>query len=93
MKIQIEPHTLERAEERGASAEEVEDVIQNGFEIPARKNRFAKGKVFPFDRERLGKFYKQKRIEVVYLVENGVIVTVTVYVFYGEWTEENAGFV
>lgn len=90
MKIQIEPHTLERAEERGASIEEIEDVIQNGLTIPARKNRLSKSKVFPFGRERLGKFYKQKRIEVIYLVENDMIVTVTVYVFYGEWTEENA---
>jgi len=93
MRIQIEPHTLERAEERGATAEEIEDVIQNGFTIPARKNRFAKGKIYSFDRARLGKFYKQKRIEVIYLVENDVIVTVTVFVFYGEWMDENAGSV
>ncbi len=91
MKIQIEPHTLERAEERGTSVEEIEDVIQNGFTIPARKNRLAKGKVYIFERERLGRYYKHKRVEVIYLVENDAIVTVTVFVFYGEWTDENAG--
>jgi len=85
MRIQIDPHTLERAEERGANIEEITDAIENGFSIPAKKNRLAKAKVFPFEQERLGKFYKQKRIEVIYLVENNVIVTVTVYVFYGEW--------
>lgn len=78
---------MERAEERGASREEIEDVIQNGFTIPARMGRFAKSKVYPFDRERLGKFYKQKRIEVIYLAENDVVVTVTVFVFYGEWMD------
>lgn len=93
MKIQIEPHTLERAEERSASVEEIEDVIQNGLVIPARKSRFAKAKIYSFDRERLGRFHKQKRIEVIYLIENDVIVTVTVFVFYGEWMEENASSV
>jgi hypothetical protein len=91
MKIQIEPHTLERAEERGAAVEEIEDVIQNGLTIPARKGRSAKYKIYPFEQDRLGTYYKQKRIEVIYLIENEVIVTVTVFVFYGEWMEENAG--
>jgi hypothetical protein len=85
MRIQIDPHTLERAEERGANIEEITGAIENGFSFPARKNRLAKAKIFPFEQERLGKFYKQKRVEVIYLVENNVIVTVTVYVFYGEW--------
>ena len=85
MKIQIDPHTLERAEERGANIEDITDAIENGVSVPAKKNRLAKAKVFPFEQERLGKFYKQKRVEVIYLVENNVIVTVTVYVFYGEW--------
>jgi len=35
-----------------------------------------------------GKFYKQKRIEVIYLYEQSTIITVTVYVFYGEWEQE-----
>ena len=91
MKIQIEPHTLERAEERGATVEEIEDVIQNGLTIPARKGRLAKYKIYPFEQDRLGAYYKQKRIEVIYLMDNEVIVTVTVFVFYGEWMEENAG--
>lgn len=91
MNIQVDPHTLKRAEERGATQEEITDVIENGIPIPAKRNRLAKVKVFPFEQERLGKFYKQKRIEVIYLIEDNVIVTVTVYVFYGEWKEENAG--
>ncbi|MFZ5911377.1 MAG: hypothetical protein ACOYYU_15300 [Chloroflexota bacterium] len=90
MKIQIDPHTLERAEERGANIEEMTDVIENGFAMPAKKSRLAKWKVYPFEKERLGKFYKQKRVEVIYIIEHNVIVTVTVYVFYGEWKAENA---
>jgi len=39
MEIKVEPHTLGRAEERGTSREEIEDVLENGFEISARGNR------------------------------------------------------
>ena len=46
MKIQIEPHTLQRAEERGTNIEEIQIVIEKGTEIPARGNRKAKAKVF-----------------------------------------------
>ena len=87
MEIRIDPHTLKRAEERGASAEEIRDVINTGFSVPAKRGRVGKVKIFPFDQERLGKHYEQKRIEVIYVLENDVAVTVTVYVFYGRWEE------
>jgi hypothetical protein len=85
MPIQIDPHTLKRAEERGTNEEEINDVINTGFPIPAKYGRLGKAKVFEFNQKREGKIYKQKRVEVIYTVENDVIITVTVYVFYGEW--------
>jgi hypothetical protein len=85
MKIQIEPHTLERAKERGASEDEIQDTIQTGFDIPAKGNRKGKAKIYVFRQERLGKYYEQKRIEIIYVEERDLIITVTVYVFYGEW--------
>lgn len=85
MKIQIDPHTLRRATERGATLDEIEDVINTGFVIPSRGEREGKAKVYEFKKERLGKYYEQKRIEVIYVVENDIIVTVTVYVFFGKW--------
>ena len=87
MKIHIEPHTLQRAEERGTTIEEIQVVLEQGTEIPARGNRKAKAKVFTFKKERLGKYYEEKRVEVIYVEENDTIITVTVYVFYGEWKE------
>jgi hypothetical protein len=36
MEIQIDPHTLERAVERGTNEEEIEDVIKAGFTIAAK---------------------------------------------------------
>ena len=35
MRIQIGPHTLERARERGASAAQIEDVLKTGIPVPA----------------------------------------------------------
>ena len=85
MKIQIEQHTLERAEERGTNADEIKDVLENGTEISARGSRKGKAKIYDFKQERFGKYYLHKRVEIIYGEEKDVIVTVTVYVFYGEW--------
>ncbi len=87
MKIRIEPHTLERAEERGVSRAEIEDVLENGDPIPAKGGRLAKARVYSFKQQRLGKYYEQKRVEVIYTTESDQIITITVYAFYGEWKE------
>jgi len=76
---------LQRAEERGTNIEEIQFVLEHGVEMPARGNRKAKAKVFSFKKERLGKYYEEKRVEVIYFEEDQLIITVTVYVFYGEW--------
>lgn len=85
MEIQIDSHTLERAEERGTNEDEIRDVIQTGFSIAAKYGRIGKAKIYDFKHTRLNKFYEQKRVEVFYTIERNKIITVTVYVFYGEW--------
>jgi Domain of unknown function (DUF4258) len=90
MEMQIDPHTLERAEERGTNEQEIKDVINSGFSIPARHGRLGKAKVYDFRQQRHGEYYEQKRVEVVYALEEETIVTVTVYVFYGKWEEQSA---
>jgi Domain of unknown function (DUF4258) len=85
MDIRNDPHTLERAAERGASAEEIIDVITSGQSIAAKRGRSGKSKVFDFTQTCLGSYYEQKKIEVFFAIEGDVIVTVTVYVFYGKW--------
>jgi hypothetical protein len=85
MGIRIDQHTLERAEERGTDEKEIKDVIENGFAIQAKYGRMGKAKIFDFDQKRLGKHYEQKRVEVYYTVKGNVIITATVYVFYGKW--------
>ena len=85
MNTKIDPHTLRRAEERGTTAEEIIDVIETGMALDAKSQRLAKSKVYAFNQQRLGKFYEQKRVEVIYTIEDGTYITVTVYVFYGKW--------
>lgn len=88
MKIIIDPHTLERANERGASEYEIKDVIKTGFTIPAKLNRKAKAKNYHFGKNRHGKYFEQKRVEVIYITEDEFVITITVYVFYGKWKDK-----
>ena len=85
MEIQIDQHTLERAEERGTNENEIIDVINTGFSISAKYGRIGKAKIYNFKQRRNRKYYEQRRVEVFYIVEKEVIITVTVYVFYGKW--------
>jgi hypothetical protein len=87
MRIQIDPHTLERAIERGASENEIKDVLISGFDIPAKRNRRGKAKAYRYNQKRLNTSFEQKRIEVIYTIEGDRIITVTVYVYYGSWEE------
>ncbi|GAA4748334.1 DUF4258 domain-containing protein [Flavisolibacter ginsenosidimutans] len=83
MEIRIEPHTLEKAKERGASEKEIIETLQSGTAVKAKAGRLAKSKIFSFNMERLGKFYEEKQIQVIYAIENNAMITVTVYVYYG----------
>ena len=87
MKIQIDPHTLERAEERGTNESEIHEVVNTGFSIPAKYGRLGKAKIYDFKQKRLNIYYEQKRVEVFYTKEDDTIVTITAYVFYGKCEE------
>jgi hypothetical protein len=87
LQITIDPHTLERALERGATKEEIEDVLRTGIPFAAKGDRLGKAKIFPFHSQWNKKFYEQKRIEVIYVLEQDAMITVTVYVFFGSWEE------
>ena len=86
MKIQIAPHTLLRAKERGATEEEIIETVLTGVTIPAKLGRSGKAKVFPFKAGKNGQYYEEKKLEVFYIVENDTLTTVTVYVFYGKFS-------
>ena len=85
MRLQIDPHTLERAVERGTNEEEIRDVVNTGFHVPAKYGRIGRAKVYEFRQNRHGTYYEQRRVEVFFTTEGDVAITVTVYVFYGKW--------
>jgi len=85
MIIRIEEHTLMRANERGATENEIIETIKNGIIIKAKLERLAKSKIFSFNNIRNGKYYEQKKIEVYYIIEHNEIITITVYVFFGKF--------
>ncbi len=85
MKIEIHEHTLSRALERGADRFEIIDVLESGIDCKANDNRYCKYKLFPFGRVRNNRYYDQKRVEIMYILETDRLITVTVYVFYGKW--------
>jgi hypothetical protein len=85
MKIQIAPHTLQRAKERGATEAEIIEVLEAGINILSKYGRLGKSKVFPFNNMRIGKYYNEKKLEVYYIIEQQTFITITVYVFYGKF--------
>ena len=87
-KIEFSKHTLERAEERGATKKEIEDTIQSGEDYPAKNGRKGKEKVFDYDKEWNGKYYAEKLVRVIFVVYEKIISTVTVIVRFGKFTKE-----
>jgi hypothetical protein len=87
MNIRIDAHTAARAIERGTTDDEIREVLETGTPLPARRGRRRKIKTFPFEQERFGRRYAQKRVEVNYVKEQQTVVTVTVYVFFGDWKD------
>jgi hypothetical protein len=89
MQIQIDLHTLQRAKERGTNESEIRDIIKTGFPVEAKYGNKGKAKIYDFNQKRLGEYYRQKRVEVIYTIEDNNIITITVYVFYGKWEDIN----
>ena len=85
MEIHISRHTLLRAAKRGVTLEEIEDVVASGSPVPAGLGRSAREKVYLFRCSWKGRYYEQKKVKVVFVMEKDVIWTVTVISHYGKW--------
>jgi hypothetical protein len=85
MQIQLDPHTIERAKERGASEEQIIETLTSGRPIIAEGKRFGKVKTFDFHNLWKGKYYDEKQLIVYYITEGETITTITVYVYYGKF--------
>lgn len=71
MDIRIEQHTLERAEERGTDEREIRDVLETGFEIPAKYERSGKAKIYEYNQERQEKTMPKKKSKLCMLKKKG----------------------
>lgn len=60
-------------------------------QVQAGHGRLAKAKVYVFRQRWLGNYYEHKRVEVLFTIEKDVVITVTVYIFYGTWESIDAG--
>lgn len=89
MEVWIAEHAMQRAEERGVTEEEIFDTLKTGVSLLARGDRFAKEKVYTFQNEWNKKFYEEKQVKVICIVENNLIVVITVVVRYGNFTKSN----
>jgi hypothetical protein len=82
MNIRFHPHALERMEERGATVEEVKEVVEKGEQFPAKFGRVGFRRNFSFDGKWRGKVYSTKQVEA-YAISKGqdwlVITVITRY--------------
>lgn len=80
--MEFSPHARDSMRKRGASAEEVKEVIDSSKWQETKKGRFEAKQDFPHNAEWNGKFYKTKQVNPVFVVEDGAIVVITVFAFY-----------
>lgn len=83
MEVQIGSYALLRANERGATEIEIRDVLETGTPLIVKNDRLGKEKVFQFEEVLNGKYFKQKKISVIYTIENSIVIVITVIVKYG----------
>ena len=67
---------------RGTKEDEVSQVIRLGEWTEARKGRFEAKQDFQYSAQWNRKFYKIKQVNPVCMVEDEVIIVVTVFTFY-----------
>jgi hypothetical protein len=78
--IVIEPHARERMLERGANETEVSATIERGERFAAKHDRTGFRRNFAYGRERHGRRYAVKQLEVYAVNEKDRWVVVTVIV-------------
>lgn len=86
MDIKIDPEILRRATEQGATEEEIDATIRTGKDMNSESGRLGKTKTFPFLAEKDNEFVEHKKIDVYFSVENKLITTLEVNVFYGNFS-------
>ena len=85
MDIKVDPQTLKKAKEEGATEEEIDATIRTGKDLNSESGRLGKTRTFPFKKERNNIFFEQKKLDVYYEVEHKLITALDVDVYYGSF--------
>jgi hypothetical protein len=85
MDIKIEPLTLKKATDQGATEEEIDATIRTGKDLNSESGLLGKTRTFPFKAIRDNIFFEQKKLDVYFSVENKLITTLDIQVFYGSF--------
>jgi hypothetical protein len=85
MDIKIEPLTLKKATDQGATEEEIDATIRTGKDLNSESGLLGKTRTFPFKAIRDNIFFEQKKLDVYFSVENKLITTLEIQVFYGSF--------
>jgi hypothetical protein len=80
--IEIHPHALERAAERGATEEEVCSTVESGERFSAKFGRMGFRRNFQFNGIWRGKRYLTKQVEAYAVEEDGRWIVITVVAKY-----------
>ena len=81
-KIVYSEHAREQMVERGANQQEVEEAIQKGERVAAKKGRIAFRHNFQYNAKWGNKSFAMKQVMPIVVEENDTYVVVTVYTFY-----------
>jgi hypothetical protein len=79
-------HVLEQAMRRGTTPDEIVDALRTGMPDTARAGYLGMAKVYPFAGTWRGRYYPEKRVRVIFVVEADETIVVTVYAYYGSWS-------
>lgn len=82
MPVDIHPHALQRAKERGADDEEIKDTVKSGEEFPVKFGRTGFRKNFLYNNKWNGKYYATKQIECYCVKELNKWLVITILVKY-----------
>jgi len=80
--LRFSQHARQQMLERGATEQEVEDVIRSGEEVPAKRGRRGYRMNFQYNRLWGEKTYAIKQVMAIVAEEPDVWVIVTVFTFY-----------
>ena len=81
----LHPHLKARMSQRGVTVEEIQTVLNRGWEAgDAKPGTIGKVSIFPYNETWEGKLYEEKEVSVYYKLADDKIMLLTVKARYGK---------